>query len=168
MKIRNTLLVCAALLTGFAAQAQTLAGRIIHVSDGDTVTALLPGHEKIRIRLAGIDAPESRQDFGTRSRQLMTRLVKGRDVQIFVVDTDKYGRKVARIETEDGDAGYAMLEAGLARVFIRYISNLPRDYQASYIHAENLARAEKRGLWSDPGQIPPWQWRQKQRSPHGF
>jgi len=148
--------------------AETLVGRVIHVSDGDTVTVLMRGHDQIRVRVAGIDAPESKQDFGRRSRQLMTQLVKGRDVRVIVVDRDKYGRYVARIETEEGDAGERMLEAGLARVFVRYVRNLPRDYQVAYTHAEALARTESRGLWSDPKQIPPWEWRQMNKERHGF
>lgn len=150
------------------AHAETLVGHVIHVSDGDTVTVLMEGRSKIRVRLAGIDAPESKQDFGRRSRQLLTRLVKGRDVRAIVVDRDKYGRYVARLETEDGDAGEKMLEAGLARVFVRYVQSLPRDYRVAYLHAEGLARSEGRGLWSDPKQIPPWEWREINRRNSGW
>ena len=165
---RNCAIIAGLALAVAIAHAETLAGRVIHVSDGDTVTVLMRGHDQIRVRLAGIDAPESKQDFGRRSRQLMSSLVKGRDVRVIVVDRDKYGRYVARLETEDGDVGEQMLEAGLARVFVRYVRNLPRDYQVAYTHAEALARSENRGLWSDPKQIPPWEWRQMNKERHGF
>lgn len=166
--LRTTAVVLCSALAMSTAGAETLSGFVIHVSDGDTVTALLPNKESIRIRMAGIDAPESKQDFGRRSRQLMSRLVKNRDVQIHVVDRDKYGRYVARLETSDGDVGIVMLEQGLARVYLKYVRNLSRDYQAAYMHAESQARSEGLGLWSDPRQIPPWEWRQQQRSKSGW
>lgn len=162
--VKNLALAAGLALSMACAQAQTLAGYVIHVSDGDTATVITgKHHEKIRVRLAGIDAPESKQDFGRRSQLLLSRLVKGRDVLVHVVDRDKYGRHVAWIETEDGDAGEKMLEAGLAWANIRFLGNLPREMQVLYRHMEGVARTQKRGLWSAPNQIPPWEWRQMRR-----
>ena len=166
--VRNAVLAIALSAAALCASAETLRGLAIHVSDGDTVTVLINGHDSIRVRLSGIDAPESRQPFGTRSRQLMSRLVKGRDVVVHVVDRDTYGRYVARLETEDADAGEKMLEAGLAWAYVNYLRNLPRDWQILYQHAEGVARTQNRGLWSDPHRIPPWEWRQMNRSNRGW
>jgi len=74
-----------------------VAGRVIGVTDGDTLTLLDAGHRQTKIRLAEIDTPESRQPYGTRAKQALSGLVFGRDVRVFIVDTDRYGRTVARV-----------------------------------------------------------------------
>ena len=65
----QTLLVCG---TTFAAE---IIGRVIGVHDGDTITVLDASKTQYKVRLLGIDAPESGQSFGTRSKQHLSDLV---------------------------------------------------------------------------------------------
>lgn len=52
------LLVLALVAAGIPASAETLAGRVVGVADGDTLTVLVSGNRQVKIRLAGIDAPK--------------------------------------------------------------------------------------------------------------
>ena len=162
-------LLTASALTGIlalaasSAQAEPVTVKIIHVQDGDTVTALMPSTEHLRIRIAGIDAPESRQDFGTRSRQMLSRLVKGKTVQAEALSQDRYGRYVAVLTLNGGDVGLAMISAGLAWAYRDYFKDLPEGYAEAYEQAENEARRSGRGLWGAPYPMEPWKWRRVYR-----
>ena len=129
----------------------------------DTVTALLPTTDHLLIRIAGIDAPESRQDFGTRSRQLLSRLVKGRIVQAEAVSRDRYGRYVSILTVDGADVGLAMIGSGLAWAYRDYLKDLPDGYAEAYEQAENEARRSGRGLWGAPYPMEPWKWRRVYR-----
>src|SRR3954453_17470924 len=72
-------------LTHVAAAAD-LTGRVVGITDGDTLTVLDADHRQTKVRLAEIDAPESHQPYGTRSKQALSELVFGRDVRVVVVD----------------------------------------------------------------------------------
>ena len=74
---------------------QTLNGRVVRVADGDTITVLDATNTQHRIRLEGIDAPESHQAFGTQSRKSLSEMVFGTDVTIVYEKTDQRasGRK---------------------------------------------------------------------------
>lgn len=52
-----------------AAAPTLLTGKIVSVSDGDTVTLLTPEKQQVKIRLYGIDCPEKNQAFGQRAKQ---------------------------------------------------------------------------------------------------
>jgi micrococcal nuclease len=65
--------VAVALLAVFSSPLADFTGRVVKVSDGDTLTILV-NKTQIRVRLDGIDAPESKQAFGKRSRQSLSDL----------------------------------------------------------------------------------------------
>ena len=76
MRITTQLL---AAILGFASvtasQAETVAGRVVSgIADGDTLTILDLSNQQHRIRLSGIDAPEKKQPFGSRSKQNLSSL----------------------------------------------------------------------------------------------
>lgn len=131
-----------------------LAGRVVGVSDGDTITILAEGPKgkrPVRVRLHGIDCPESHQPYGARAKQFTSRLAFGRQAVASVVDTDRYGRLVAEVAVEGRSLNRELVEAGLAWAYARY----SRRYAAS----EQAARAARRGLWADPSPVPPWEFR---------
>lgn len=98
MVCRKFKCLCAAVFSLFLAFPTALSfawgGKVVGVSDGDTVTVLSSSHEQIRVRLYGIDAPESEQPFGTKSKQSLSGLLFGKTVEVDEVDVDRYGRVV--------------------------------------------------------------------------
>ena len=79
--------------------SQTLTGRVVRIADGDTITVLDSSDTQHRIRLEGIDAPESHQAFGTQSKKNLSEMVFGKDVTIVYQKTDQYGRLVGKMGT---------------------------------------------------------------------
>jgi len=61
------------LLSSLTAQAETLTGKVVHISDGDTLKILTASNQQVKIRLAGIDSPEKAQPFGTSTQLGLTR-----------------------------------------------------------------------------------------------
>lgn len=85
-----------ALLTP-AVWAQILTGRVVGVTDGDTITVLDDQRVQHKIRLAGIDAPEKSQAFGQRSKAFLSSLVFSKPVVVETQKTDRYGRTVGKV-----------------------------------------------------------------------
>src|SRR5262245_27166678 len=71
-----------------------LEGRVVGVSDGDTITVLDAAKVQHKVRLASIDAPEKAQAFCERSKQNLSALVFGKDVRADCNKRDRYGREV--------------------------------------------------------------------------
>lgn len=156
MNFARLWLVLCLLLPSFAlAASETLTGRVVGIADGDTVTLLTPKKEQVRVRLAQIDAPESKQDFGSRSKQELSGMVYGRDVTVVVETTDRYGRKVGTIMVDGIDANLEQVRRGMAWVYTYYAKD------PAYFAAERDARAAKRGLWAHPSPVPPWDFRRR-------
>ena len=129
--------------------------RVVGVSDGDTLTVLKADKTQVKIRLNGIDAPETGQDFGSRAKQAASELAFGKDVTVRPMDTDRYGRTVADVITPDGKSmNREMVRQGMAWWYRQYA---PADQELAGLEAE--ARAAKRGLWAQSDPIPPWDWR---------
>jgi len=146
-----------------AAEPQHIIGRIVGVSDGDTVTLLDTSKQQHKIRLDGIDAPEKGQAFGDRSKQSMSDLAFGRDAEAHCPKVDRYNRRVCKVIIDGVDVGLEQVRRGMAWVFVRYLKELEADRQAAYLAAESTARSQRRGLWRDPEPVAPWDWRARNR-----
>jgi micrococcal nuclease len=85
-----------------SALAADYPARVVGVTDGDTLTVLTAGKKQVKIRLHGIDAPETGQDYGQRAKQAASELAFGKEVTIRPVDTDRYERTVAEVILPDG------------------------------------------------------------------
>jgi micrococcal nuclease len=122
MRPTGPLLVLAVLilrLTG-SASAETFTGRVIGVTDGDTITVLRVSRPEV-IRLRGIDAPERGQAYGERARQYTATLVFGKVVAVEAAGRDRYGRLLAEVRLPDGRSlSRELVRAGLAWWFQRY------------------------------------------------
>lgn len=137
-----------------APQLSPFEARVVAVADGDTLT-VLKGREQIRVRLWGIDAPETGQDFGSRARERLVEIAIGKTVRVEPMERDRYGRTVARLRLPDGTGLEArMVRDGFAWWFRKYA---PADDALRDAEAE--ARKAKRGLWSAPNPVAPWDWR---------
>jgi micrococcal nuclease len=132
--------------------SQVFTGKCIGVIDGDTVEVLHDGQAE-RIRLDGVDCPESGQDFGTRAKQFISELAFGKVVTVIEKEKDKYGRTVARILVAGQDLSVQLVAAGLAWHY--------KEYSDDFVLAklEIKAREDMVGLWSIPNPIPPWNYR---------
>ncbi|MFC7611356.1 thermonuclease family protein [Teichococcus aestuarii] len=74
MSLLVRLLLGVVLLSSQPVRAVELLGQVVGISDGDTLTLLTPERQQVRVRLHGIDAPESRQPYGTRAQQELSTL----------------------------------------------------------------------------------------------
>jgi len=141
--------------------------RVVAVFDGDTIEVLRSAPtpeaspEPVRIRLAGIDAPERGQPWSQRARRALAARVAGREVRINAVTTDKFGRTVGEVYADGVCVGCELVREGHVWVF-RFFSDDPvlRELEAE-------AREAGRGLWGLPEaqRVPPWRWRE--REPRG-
>lgn len=152
----RALLCFVLLLASTQLHAETLAGRVVAIADGDTLTLLL-NREEHRIRLAEIDTPERGQAWGTRARQALADLVFNRDVTVDVIDVDRYGRKIGRIWQGSVDVNRELVAGGHAWVYRQYLTD------RSLLEDERAAREAARGLWSGPDPVAPWDWRRGSR-----
>jgi micrococcal nuclease len=135
--------------------ADDYPARVVGISDGDTLTVLKADKTQAKIRLNGIDAPESGQDFGSRAKQAASELSFGKEVTIHPTDTDRYGRTVADVILPDGKSlNRELVGRGMAWWYRQYA---PADKELERLETE--AKAAKRGLWAQPSPVPPWEFR---------
>ncbi|MBW2542941.1 MAG: thermonuclease family protein [Deltaproteobacteria bacterium] len=141
------------------ADVSFLEGRVVGITDGDTLT-LLVGREQVRIRLAQIDAPESDQPYGKKSKAALSALAFRKQAHVEVVDVDRYGRTVGEVFVGDVDVNREMVREGHAWAYTRY------SHSTEIIELEDEARAARKGLWALPEsqREPPWLWRHPPRA----
>lgn len=139
------------------------AGKVIRVADGDTVTVLDADNVQHRVRLTGIDAPERGQPFGTASRDHLGSLIAGKQVTVESSSLDRYGRVLGKIVLDGNDVNLSQVQAGMAWWYRYYAKTQPETDQKLYESAENGAKLDGRGLWSDPAPINPYEWRKGRR-----
>lgn len=155
-------------LLAFAADAATLAGRVVGVADGDSLTVLDANKVRHKIRLAAIDAPEKGQAFGNRSKQHLSDLVFDKEVAVQWRKRDRYGRIVGKVMVQSPDCprcpknldvGQAQLSVGLAWWYRQHAGEQSPQDRGRYESEETEARARRVGLWRDPAPVPPWDFR---------
>lgn len=135
----------------------------IKVSDGDTLS-FRSGGQNIRVRLVGIDAPESNQPYGRESTSSLKRcLSSGSSIQVYYRKKDQYGRLLGKVIVDGRDCNLYQIQTGHAWWYRNFASELPVNDRASYSQAEQSAKRNRLGLWSSAGAIPPWDWRKQNR-----
>jgi len=142
--------------------ASAWEGKVFGVADGDTVTVLSNNNDQIRIRLYGIDAPESAQAFGAKAKQSLANMVFGKVVRVEEKDRDRYGRVVARLYVGSLDVNAEQIRQGMAWVYRHYCRD---GFCSGWIGLEAAAKNGGVGLWNDKEPVPPWDWRRDKRSP---
>jgi endonuclease YncB( thermonuclease family) len=138
---------------------RTVVGKVVGVHDGDTITLLDADKRQYKIRFNGIDAPELKQDFGQKSKENLSNLVFGKEVTLRYNKIDKYRRIVGNIYLDGKDINLEQIKAGFAWHYKKYQEEQTEADRKAYAEAEIKARNAKLGLWSQPKQTPPWDWR---------
>jgi micrococcal nuclease len=132
-------------------------GRVVGVSDGDTLT-VLRDKTPVKVRLWGVDAPEKSQAFGQQAKKRTSALAFGETVTVLPEDVDRYGRTVARVVLPDGRSlNWVLVAEGYAWWYRAYA----RD--ETLAKAEAAAQHERLGLWGAKTPEPPWEFRKHER-----
>jgi endonuclease YncB( thermonuclease family) len=151
------------LLTLLLLAGPASAATVLSVGDGDTIR-VIEGSQRLTIRLACIDAPETAQrPYGAASRQLLQQLLPlGSTVSLRIQTKDRYGRTVAEVYRDGRSVNLAMVSSGQAFAYRKYLAAC--DSRA-YLTAEAEAQRQRRGFWTVPGGIQkPWDWRHGTKS----
>ncbi|MCX2983394.1 nuclease [Halieaceae bacterium IMCC14734] len=145
-----------------------ITGRVVAVTDGDTIKVLDANNNQHKIRLTGIDAPEKNQAFGNASRKNLNSLLAGKQVRVESDKTDRYGRVLGKVWVQPSDcpscgktldANYAQVFSGMAWWYRYYAKDQSAEDRGRYESAEDEARKRKRGLWVDANPVAPWDFR---------
>jgi endonuclease YncB( thermonuclease family) len=135
------------------------AGVVVGVLDGDTVDVLVD-RKPVRVRLAEIDAPEKRQEFGAWSKQQLASAIYGKSVVVKDSGHDQYGRTIGTVMFDGRNINRMMVEQGAAWAYRSYLVD------RSLLAVEEKARTAGAGLWRDPRPTPPWEWRRENNNQH--
>lgn len=141
---------------------RVLDGTVRAVYDGDTILLTTPEGSRVKIRLYGIDAPETAkpdkpgQPSGGAAKRTLGFKVMGRRVTADVIEVDQYQRVVAVVRLDGRDVNREMVAEGMAWAYRQYLQG---TYASEYIGAEERARGRRIGLWRDPNPQPPWEFR---------
>lgn len=143
-------LVC---LSAFAS-AEEFSGKVVAVMDGDTLLVIRDGHP-VKVRLAGIDAPEKAQPFGMASKKSLAEMVKGKQIQATSSAVDDYGRLIAKVYVGEVNVNHEQVRRGMAWEYSRFHSN------RELVALQREAQQARRGLWAGEEAVEPSQWRKQ-------
>jgi len=154
----KTIFIILFLLVASFRLAADFTGKTVGVSDGDTITVLCGG-KGVKVRLYGIDCPESSQDFGQAAKKFTSNMVYGRTVEVKEKGTDQYGRTVGIVTVSGKNLNLELLNNGLAWYYKTYAKK-----EKDFASAQARAKASRTGLWTLATPIPPWEYRRELRN----
>ncbi|GAB4832015.1 arginine permease [Ancistrocladus abbreviatus] len=125
--------------------------RVINIQNEEVLA------RKYRIRLRGIDAPESSMPYGEEAKEELAKLVQGKCLKVLVYGEDRYGRSVGDVYCNNIFVQELMLKKGLAWHYTAY------DHRMELANWEKEARAKRVGLWASSNPEEPWEWRKDRR-----
>ena len=156
---------------------RTVTGTVTKVSDGDTIHITTPEQTKLKVRLYGIDAPETSkinrktghvhqpgQPYGKESWKALKEKIMGKKVKLEILDIDKYRRMVGMVWLDDRNINLEMVREGYAEAFIEY---LKPPYREQFLKAEREAKSARRGIWSLPDYERPRDFRKRLKTAGG-
>jgi micrococcal nuclease len=129
------------------------AGKIVRIKDGDTVVLLDADNNQITLRLAEVDCPESKQPFGKKAKEFTSNEVGSKMVNYKIIDTDRYGRYIAKIYYDNKYLSEEIIKYGYGWHYKKYSKSKKLS------DLEMNARNKKIGLWSDKNPIEPYLFR---------
>ena len=162
--MRITVLILLFITHASVSIADSLTGRVVRVTDGDTIVVLDANNAQHKIRLQGIDAPERGQAYGTKSKEHLSDSVAGKFVVVEYDKRDRYERILGKVLLSNQDMNLEQIKAGLAWHYKKYQDEQSTSDRVKYSDAELDARANKRGLWADRDPVAPWEYREAKRN----
>ena len=156
-------LIVSFLIAFVDAKAEVLIGKVVGITDGDTITVLDSKKTQHKIRLMGIDAPEKKQDFGNESKKVLSNYIYQKEVTVEYKKQDRYKRKVGKVILDNQDICLQMVKDGMAWHYKDYEKEQSKTDRDLYSQAEVNARNEKRGLWGVKDAINPKEYRAAKR-----
>lgn len=172
--------------TGVWANDSILHGKVVGVTDGDTITVLDAYMVRHEIRLAAIDSPETSchkyrpsaedamcvehgQPFGKAAKKHLSDLAYGQDAEVKVLAGSSYGREIGFVYINGVDVNYEQVKSGLAWHYTHFAKTTQSDAEFNkYEQAANSAKSSKIGLWADRSPIAPWDYRHNKSSSNHF
>ena len=153
-----TLILCLLFLTcNYVIASEVLYGKVINVSDGDTLTIA----QGMKIRLYGIDCPEKNQDFGMDAKQFTSDMVLNKHVKVVVYDTDRYNRLVGMVYIGQRCLNAELIKNGFAWVYKKYCLE---SFCNTWSEFQKSSRTNKLGLWIQKNPVAPWDFRKKKKN----
>lgn len=153
------------------AAMRTVTGTVTKVSDGDSIQITTPEQTMLKVRLYGIDAPETPkinhrtgqvnkpgQPHGEESWKALENKITGKQVKLDIHDIDKYRRMVGMIWLDGRNINLEMVNEGYAEAFVEY---LKPPYRAQFLDVEQGANSAGRGIWSLPEYERPRDFRKR-------
>lgn len=137
--------------------SKTVLWTVESIADGDTIRVLDDAKNQFKVRLFEIDAPETGQAFGTKSREALGAKLRDKKVRIEWTERDQYDRILGKVYVDDRWINQEMVAEGWAWHYRKFSKS------KELADAEAAARGKKLGLWADAHPIPPWQYRWQQR-----
>ena len=133
---------------------ETIIGKVVAITDGDTFKLLTKDSTLIKVRLANIDCPERKQPFSKKAKQFVSDAIFSKTVTLKVLKKDRYRRYISNVIYDDSlSLSHELVKKGLAWHYKKYSKD-------SLLQAlEDEARKNKLGLWQDKNAMAPWEWR---------
>ena len=161
MERRLSTCLLLALVMAFPALAQAeFVARVLIVHEGDRLTVHHQGRKNM-IYLRGVDCPELKQPYGKQAKHATAAYIANREVVVRDLKRDRQGRMTADILLPDGrQIAHELIKEGLA--WVQPGGAGDQDLK----DMEELAKASKNGLWSEPNPVPPWKWKSTKSARH--
>jgi endonuclease YncB( thermonuclease family) len=139
----------------FQAGKKAFTGKVVGVTDGDTIVVLDSNKKQHRIRLGEIDTPEKTQAFGTQAKQALSQKIYYKNVRVYFKEKDRYGRIIGTVGYLGRNINAEMVKEGFAWHYKRYSKSKVLD------EFERTAKLNKLGLWKGKLAVAPWDFRHK-------
>lgn len=150
---------------------------VVNIVDGDTIDIDIPNgkYDRTRIRLWGIDTPETKHSekgvmyFGPEAAEFARELALGKQVTVYLEEhrtRGKYGRLLAYVQLPDRKSlnevhrrflNEVLLSEGFAYADLRF----RHSFYHKYKQLEAAARSQKKGLWANVTREQQPEWRRE-------
>lgn len=153
--MKKIILILICLISTLSFSQKIITGLVVKIKDGDTVVVLDSTKTMHTVRLAGVDCPEKKQDYGVLAKTFVSDLIYNKKVKVEILSKDMYGRNIGFIYIEDKNVSEELLRNGLAWHYVKYSNSKKLQL------LENYARQKQIGIWSKENPTRPWEFRKK-------